>query len=238
MDQRPPRPRQSASRRSALAWATALAMASILTGAVAQETVPGADAPAFDDIRDHFKYGSVGTEERVGVPYWIWRVLPDLCADKLPKRPGNGYERIGFISDGASHGRPIGTSWRKGLLPTVGLNCATCHVGTIRETPAAPRRVVLGMPANQMDLQAYARFLTACASDSRFEPEPVLAAIDKAGGNFSFLDRAGYRYVVVPRVKREVIAREKENSWFEGRPPFGVGRVDTFNPYKVMLGLT
>ena len=238
MDERP-RPRwRPVSRRSVIAWTSAIAMASIFAGVVAQETAPAGDASAFDDIRDHFNYGSVGTEERVGVPYWIWRVLPDLCADKLPKRPGTGYERIGFIADGAAHGRPIGTSWRKGLVPTVGLNCATCHVGTIRDTPQSSRRIVLGMPANQMDLQAYARFLTACASDARFEPDAVLAAIDKAGGNFSYLDRIGYRYVVVPRVKREVIAREKENAWFEGRPPFGVGRVDTFNPYKVMLGLT
>ena len=29
------------------------------------------------DIVEHFKYGAIGTEERAGVPYWIWRVLPD-----------------------------------------------------------------------------------------------------------------------------------------------------------------
>ena len=26
----------------------------------------------------------------VGIPYWIWRVLPTVFADKLPKRPGRG----------------------------------------------------------------------------------------------------------------------------------------------------
>ena len=49
----------------------------------------------FPDIVDHFKYGSVGTEERAGLPYWIWRVLPIVFADKLPNRPGTGYERLG-----------------------------------------------------------------------------------------------------------------------------------------------
>ena len=43
-----------------------------------------------DDILSHFKYGSVGTEARVGLPYWIWRVLPIVFADKLPNRPGQG----------------------------------------------------------------------------------------------------------------------------------------------------
>ena len=49
------------------------------------------------DIRDHFKYGSIGAEEGSGIPYWIWRVLPIVFEDKLPKRPGDGYERIGFL---------------------------------------------------------------------------------------------------------------------------------------------
>ena len=42
---------------------------------------------------------SLGTEETVGVPYWIWRVLPIVFADKLPNRPGTGWERLGFIQE-------------------------------------------------------------------------------------------------------------------------------------------
>ena len=97
----------------------------------------------FSDITDHFSYGSVGTEERAGIPYWIWRVLPIVFADKLPNRPGQGYERLGFLNGGAAHGRPIGTSFKSGRVGLVGLNCATCHVGTLRAGPAgirSPRR--------------------------------------------------------------------------------------------------
>ena len=57
----------------------------------------GTRVAAQDDIITHFKYGSVGTEGTVGLPYPIWRVLPVLFADKLPKRPGEGCERLGFI---------------------------------------------------------------------------------------------------------------------------------------------
>src|SRR5688500_16073375 len=47
---------------------------------------------AQDDILNHFKYGSIGAEARIGIPYPIWRVLPIVFADKLPARPGQGYE--------------------------------------------------------------------------------------------------------------------------------------------------
>ena len=57
--------------------------------AVAMAIAPGRLA-AQDDIVSHFKYGSVGTEETVGLPYAIFRVLPVVFADKLPNRPGEG----------------------------------------------------------------------------------------------------------------------------------------------------
>ena len=115
--------------------------------------------PAEEDIVEHFKYGILGTEETVGVPYWIFRVLPIVFADKLPNRPGEGWEKLGFIQESADRG-PIGTTRASGSfgVELAGLNCATCHVGTVRETPSSPRQIVLGMPANQMDLQGYSRF--------------------------------------------------------------------------------
>ena len=30
----------------------------------------------YTDIREHFKYGSIGSEPVSGIPYWIWKVLP------------------------------------------------------------------------------------------------------------------------------------------------------------------
>ncbi|WP_291981082.1 c-type cytochrome [Luteitalea sp.] len=195
------------------------------------------DAAAFPDIVDHFKYGSIGAEASSGLPYWIWKVLPEVCEDALPTRPGSGYERIGFLDDGAGHGRPIGTSFRPGDGDLVGLNCATCHVGTLRETVDAPRRVIVGMPANQMDLQGYGRFLTACAQSPAFETGRLIDSIRRANPEFGFFQRLAYRLFVVRAARNGILERAKENAWFDDRPPFGPGRVDTFNPYKVLLRL-
>jgi mono/diheme cytochrome c family protein len=188
------------------------------------------------DIRDHFKYGSIGAEERAGVPYWIWYVLPKLFPQHLPNRAGQGYERIGFVYESPSHKRPIGTSYRERQVPIVGLNCATCHTGVLRDSPTAPRRIILGMPAHQFELQSYFRFFVACARDPGFTADRILPAIKQANPNFSWLDSLIYRLFVIPRTKEGILEQERQNSWMESRPRQGPGRVDTFNPYKVMFG--
>jgi mono/diheme cytochrome c family protein len=218
-------------RMRALLFVTALAVL-LATGLSAQQP----DGPSFDNIDEHFKYGSVGTEERAGLPYWIWRVLPQIFEDKLPKRPGTGYERIGFMSEAGRppHSRPIGTSFTPGRFARVGLNCATCHVGSYRETPTSARQIVAGMPANQMDLQSYANFLTACAQDPRFNYSTIMAAIRRENPDMGWFDRFLYRFAI-RATKNGILERARENAWFHTRPPQGAGRVDTFNPYKVLL---
>ena len=195
------------------------------------------DSDSFPDMNDHFRYGSIGTEERVGLPYWIWKVLPTVFEDKLPKRPGVGYERIGFLMDPARNARPIGTSYLPGRVARVGLNCATCHVGTYRESPTSPRQIVVGMPGIHMDLQGYANFLTACANDPRFNYDTLMTAIRKENPNMGWFDRLIYKLFAVGATKKGILQRARDNAWFDNRPPFGPGRVDTFNPYKVLLKL-
>ncbi len=221
-----------ASRAVVIGAAVLSALLAVSVGTAARGQ---ADTGAFPDIVDHFKYGSIGAEERVGLPYWIWRVLPTVFADKLPNRPGQGYERIGFMSDGAPHGRPIGTTYKEDRVGLVGLNCATCHVGSIRNAPGEKRQIVIGMPANQMDLQAFAQFLTACANDPRFNAATLIAAIEKENPDFGFFKKLLYRLFVIGRTRDGILERAKENAWFDVRPPQGPGRVDTFNPYKVLL---
>ncbi len=192
----------------------------------------GDDPPA--DILTEFKYGSIGTEGNVGVPYWIWVVLPEVFADKLPNRPGRGYEKLGFVYERPQSDLPIGTSKSTDRVPLVGLNCATCHAGTYRDAPGSSPKVVLGMPAHQMDLQGYARFLSAIAKDPRFNADTLLTAMRKREG-FGFFDDLVYRLFAIRRTKQGILDRDPQIAWFDKRPPQGPGRVDTFNPYKAMF---
>jgi len=186
-------------------------------------------------IIEHFKYGSIGAEERAGLPYEIWRVLPALFPQHLPQRPGNGYERFGFVFERGKV-RPIGTSFRERQIGVIGLNCAACHTGTVRDSTAGARRVLLGMPAHQFDLQSYQRFVFACIQDAGFTPDRVVEAIQRANPSFSWLDKLIYKLFVIPRTRSQGTSLARQFAWFDARPPQGLGRVDTFNPYKVVFG--
>src|SRR6185436_2895602 len=216
------------SRRAALFF-TALSIAA--AGAIA--TIVPARPHAEDSIEDHFKYGSIGTEPTVGIPSALWRVLPIVFEDKLPKRPGTGWEKLGFVSEGAAFPRPSGTTEKGGR---VGLNCATCHVGTVRDEEGSAPRIVLRMPAHQMDLQGYASFLTAAVEDPRFNASTLIDAIVKVDPDFSFWNRLTYSMFVIGATRKGVERLTAQNAWFDKRPPQGPGRVDTFNPYKRLLG--
>src|SRR5262245_35490623 len=84
---------------------------------------------------DHFKYGSIGSDLE-GLPYWIWRALPEVFPDKLP----GGYAGLGLIQESGMD-RPIGFSKRRtGLFDRVAPNCALCHTAAIRDTATGPVR--------------------------------------------------------------------------------------------------
>lgn len=219
--------RPSMTPRGAATVATLVFSGVVLAWA---STAPHAQA----DIASEFKYGSFGTEGTVGVPYWLWRVLPEVFADKLPARAGTGYERLGFTYETATSELPMGATKSRDWIPRVGLNCATCHSGAYRDAPGGPRTIVLGMPAHQMDLQAYARFLSACAKDPRFNGDTLVAAMKKHP-EFGFFDGLTYRWFVVDRTRKGILDRDASLAWFDTRPPQGPGRVDTFNPYKAMF---
>ena len=60
----------------------------------------------FDDPAELFKYGSIGSEEKEGVPLLIWEVLPEICADKMP---GDDLASFGFIVE-PGQSQAIGTT--------------------------------------------------------------------------------------------------------------------------------
>ena len=187
----------------------------------------------YTPIEDHFKYGSIGSEASTGeyasgIPYWIWKVLPDLFPDKLP---GNGYASFGFVYE-PGQDTPIGFGRRRVIVDRLGMNCAICHTGTVRDTPSSKPRIYLGMPANTLDLQSYLRFLIACAADGRFTADNVVRAI-KTRKSLDPLETLVYQQAVYQM--REVLGiRGRQLAFMSSRPDWGPGRVDTFNPYKTV----
>ena len=194
------------------------------------------DPDTYEDVVEHYKYGSIGSEAGGGIPYWIWLVLPEVFPEHLPQnKPGNGYERFGFVYE-PGQDRPLGTSVREAPFPLIALNCASCHIGTVRDAPGAPAQIVLGMPAQQLDFLGYQRFLIAAAEDERFNGDTLIPAIKRVHDNFDWFEQQVYRYVVIPRLRDEIISRSKEFDFLNERPDWGPGRVDTFSPYKVHFG--
>ena len=189
------------------------------------QTLPENDALA------EFKYGSIGTEESGGVPYWIWQVLPQVFPEHLPG-PG-GYAALGMVWETGSE-MPVGFTKRHIGYERVGINCAACHTGSYRlETPAGSSvtEVVPGAPATRLDVQGYLHFLSACARDPRFNADNILGAITYHH-KLSALDTALYRYVLIPGTKKALQQQADDALWQLSRPPWGSGRIDPFNPVK------
>ena len=181
---------------------------------------------------DHFKYGSTGGERGSGIPYSIWTILPELFPEYLP---GRGYASLGFIYESGKD-LPVGVSKRNVQgVERVFLNCAICHVGTVRDTPESAPRVIVGMPANTVDLQAFQRFLSACALDEKFTAERIVPEIKRRVAREDALNRLLLRLVGVGLMRDRLLMLRQRFSFMDYEPPFGPGRVDTFNPPKVLL---
>jgi hypothetical protein len=92
------------------------------------------------------------------------------------------------------------------------------------------------MPAHQFDLQAFQRFMFRSIADPRFTPDRVWTAMREANPKLGWLDSMLYRWFIIPETKRQSAALARNFQWFDSRPVHGPGRVDTFNPYKVLFG--
>ncbi|HYH68972.1 MAG TPA: hypothetical protein VD866_30035, partial [Urbifossiella sp.] len=200
----------------------------------------------FESLDDEFKYGSIGTEESDGIPFWVWLVLPRVFPDLLPKDSTGGYTAFGFVWEEGKE-TPVGISKRTIGFPRVGVNCALCHAGSYRTDPKdAPKPVagvpppvqnldapvaVVGAPATRLNLLAYQRFLMACASDPRFTADEIMPVIEY-NTKLSPVEKLFYRYVLIPQTKKGLLAQKDRFAWTNSRPEWGAGRIDPFNPVK------
>jgi mono/diheme cytochrome c family protein len=223
--------------KKVLRWTAAIVVLAVLWLILALR----ADRPVrYDAIEDHFKYGSIGSEPGVSLlspvggvlpPYRVFAALPSVCSDQLP----GGYASLGFIME-PGHDLPVGVSRRRRLgLDHVGLNCAVCHTGTLRDSPTATPRVVPGMPAHQLDLQRFVEFVLDCTLDNRLTAEAVRGRYPEGDGP-GLIERALMRLGFIDRLKVETLQLRNRISPLlnEKVPRWGRGRVDTFNPYKAI----
>ena len=130
----------------------------------------------YADDTDHYKYGSIGNESGGGIPYWIWLALPRVFPEHLPG--DGGYASLGMIFEqGKWDGDhwiggevPIGFSKKTIGFPRVAMNCALCHTTAVRGPGEVTPRVYPAGPSQQLNPQAYLRFLFACATTSGSRP--------------------------------------------------------------------
>jgi len=190
--------------------------------------------PAYEELAEQFKYGAIGNLGATGLPLRIWSVLPELCPKALP-RPG-GYEVFGFhLEDGREV--PVGIARGRIGFERVAINCAACHTASVRFAGDERPRLYPGGASATLDIQRYQRFLSDCAEDPAFAPEPLLALIGERY-EIDWIDRLLLRFLIVPRTREALVQRGRDFAWTRDRPDWGPGRIDPFNPVKFgMLGL-
>jgi mono/diheme cytochrome c family protein len=224
----------------ALIGVAGVAVGLILLWQVAQNRTPH-----YVDLTEEFKYGSIGAETYSGIPYRIWRALPELFPAAFNGR--KDYSAFGFLyeNDAGGHPRdlPIGIARRvyRGV-EIVWFNCATCHTGTVTGTMSdkgGPERagmhVIPGMPSNNLDLYRFIRFLLDAGADERLTPDRLIPAINATGPTLGIVEDTLYRWYLIPLLREGLLLRRTRlMPLLMQQPPWGPGRVDTFNPYKLV----
>ncbi len=191
------------------------------------------DVPVtYESDVEHFKYGSIGADTDNGLPTRIMEVLPTVFADLLPPDAPADWTAFGFIIE-PGRSMPIGFSERTMRVPLSGMNCATCHTGVVRHSPDAEPELILAMGSTHLDLGEFFNFLFAAIEDPRYDHETLLAAMNDREP-LDLVDRFVYKRVI-DEFRDGLRARKAAlgDLFDPSRPPFGPGRVDTFNPYKL-----
>jgi mono/diheme cytochrome c family protein len=190
---------------------------------------PVAQAPT-NDLAEVFNHGSIGNEETQGIPYWIWRVLPQIFPDRLPANK-DGWGSFGLYWQ-AGDDVPIGLSVKTlGVIGRVAPNCAFCHQGSYRLGADEPARLVVAGPGTRVNPQAYIRFLIDVGADPRFTADRVMTEIARIY-DMPLWERMLYRFVLVPATRAALTDQGQRFAWMKSRPDWGPGRIDPFNPVK------
>ena len=185
------------------------------------------------DADTRFKYGSIGAENDAGIPYWIFYVLPRMFPEKLPG-PG-GYASLGVPWEQGQE-LPVGFTKKVIGFPRVANNCAVCHSTRLRTATNAPPIVIAAGPGPTTNVEGFFRFFVDCAKDPRFTPDNVLWEIMNVT-ELSWLDKAIYRFLIIPITKKRLLEREQQFTWVyhAAFPEWGRGRDDAMNLTKYFM---
>ena len=189
--------------------------------------------PPFTSADARFKYGSIGAEGSSGIPYWIFVVLPRMFPEHLPG-PG-GYRAFGVLWEEGEE-LPIGFTKKVVGFPRVANNCAVCHTASYRTREEETPTYVPAGPNHASNVQALLRFFATCAADPRFNADDILPEIALVE-RLSWFDKLAYRYLIIPRVKEELLRRRDQFAWMDrpGWPHWGPGRDDPMNLTKYFM---
>lgn len=265
----------------------------------------------FEDDKTHFKYGSIGSELANGLPYRLLVVMPKAFPEYfggIGTKKHTDLSAFGFLYEydksfpiyeslGPSerqppdHRLPIG--FAKGVRQSVEVawfNCAVCHAGKVTLPENKGEKIILGMPANTVDLERFFLALFDSAADKRFTWTKLEPYMTDEGFSFNFIEKLMWEWIVIPNTRTGLLERRDEllpllrpnaNSGGKGKSevcptpesrsdnpaegrlprirgerkeevdldymygppapqtliastPWGPGRVDTFNPYKLI----
>ncbi len=164
----------------------------------------------------------------------------DDAAERRRALSREGYKALGFLyetdADGRERTLPIGTTQRRSLgLDRTYINCAVCHVSTVRQEPEGPAELVVGMPANLFNLYDFEHFLFECGKSSRFsflQLAPEMAAL---GADLDLLDEYAVYPLAIAGLREAINFLEDQAGFSVRQPEWGPGRNDTFTNNKVFL---
>lgn len=179
----------------------------------------------------NFLYGSIGSENQGGLPYWIVVVLPRIFGEYLPG-PG-GYASLGLPwQEGQEF--PAGFSKKTVGFERVTFNCALCHATQYRTSERQTPTIVAAGGSHTADIQGLLEFFSKAANDPRFNADTILTEIDLAT-RLSWADRMIYKYLLIPIAKKRLIEQGSGFAWTGTRPRWGPGRDAPMNLTKFNL---
>ena len=148
--------------------------------------------------QDRYFYGSVGAGKTRGIPYWVWLAMPRVFPEHM-RGPG-GYASLGMAWEEGKE-MPVGFAKQRIGYIRVSGNCALCHVTTLPTQPDQAPRIVPAVSGKTTDLKPLLNFFQKCAADPRFNADELFNEIEK-DTSLSLWDKALYRYVLIPRIKK------------------------------------